>query len=265
MWPWTRTSRGNVARTREQRPPHGHVANGCRRHVPRAKHLHLCLRIRRGGGERRLEASHLVSQLAASGLFANGQPGLSSRRFVCTIQSAHRSLFSRLHHYGTYLSYLMGRGPSVTVGGAGKFDGVCSVESKTNAAFGGVLAFCRSQWMNASVLYWDARAGRRGCPRLAASGCIEFSRAHQFLSSTARRALSLSLAVRPLARSLPRLSRLTVLFLFLSLSRSRSARRRLGSSASTGPAMGPVFVSRSRRLRLVSTRSTSAASVGSTA
>ena len=156
----------------------------------------------------------------------------------------------------------MGRGPSVTVGGAGKFDGVCSVESKTNAAFGGVLAFCRGQWIISSVLWWDARAGRRGCPRLAASGCSEFSRAStsSFLSSTAgaTRCLCLPLALSS-HRPLPRRP------LSLSLSRSRSARRRLGSSASTGPAMGPVFVSRSRRLRLVSTRSTSAVSVGSTA
>ena len=124
----------------------------------------------------------------------------------------------------------MGRGPSVAVGGAGKFDGVCSVESKTNAAFGGVLVFCRGQWISASVLWWDARAGRRGCPRLAASGCLEFSRAStsSFLSSTAgaTRAVSLSLSRSLAVRSLSRLTVLChdVLSLSLSLSLSQSKR-----------------------------------------
>ena len=118
----------------------------------------------------------------------------------------------------------MGRGPSVAVGGAGKFDGVCSVESKTNAAFGGVLVFCRGQWISASVLWWDARAGRRGCPRLAASGCLEFSRAStsSFLSSTAgaTRAVSLSLSRSLAVRSLSRLTVLCHDVLSLSLSLS---------------------------------------------
>ena len=125
----------------------------------------------------------------------------------------------------------MGRGPSVAVGGAGKFDGVCSVESKTNAAFGGVLAFCRGQWIIASVLWWDARAGRRGCPRLAASGCFEFSRASTSSSCRprpARRALSLSpsrsLALSPYARSLVSPSFATTSSLSLSLSLSQSKR-----------------------------------------
>ena len=123
----------------------------------------------------------------------------------------------------------MGRGPSVAVGGAGKFDGVCSVESKTNAAFGGVLVFCRGQWISASVLWWDARAGRRGCPRLAASGCLEFSRAStsSFLSSTAgaTRCLCLPLALSPYARSLVSPSFATTSSLSLSLSQSKRTKK----------------------------------------